>query len=299
MTRETIGCSELGALFGVDPRCTPRHLYLRLIGAVHDRPTTAPMLVGQTFEPAIAAWYVARHPGYAWDTKYARREDPPMVRGRLHGHPDGLITVAGDAAPSINGEIKIPLHDRYSWRHGVPLWYQWQAQGQMALAGFAACVVVECTDIELRGEAVVHIHCREHLVERDEGVHTAILDRCEAFFADHVLPRVPPPATASDYDDMRREAPQQGAEITLDDNIESHASVWRAIRAEVSECESRARRLTKEAHGHAALVLSAMGDAERARLSDGTVLLRKRQERRGHVVQPSVTYQLKIEREKR
>jgi hypothetical protein len=292
MTRETIGCSELGALFGVDPRCTPRHLYLRLIGAVPDRPTTAPMLVGQTFEPAIAAWYLARHPGYQWSAKYARREDSPMVRGRLHGHPDGLITAAGDSAPSINGEIKIPLHDRYSWRHGVPLWYQWQAQGQMALAGFAACVVVECTDIELRGDEVVHIHCREHLVERDESVHEAILDRCEAFFADHVLLRIPPPATADDYVDLKAPPAQPGLETSLDDNIESHVSVWQTIRAEIAEADARTRNLTKEAQAHQAIVLEAMGAASRARLPNGSVVERKARHVREHVRAASISYYL-------
>jgi len=301
MMRETIGCSELGALFGADPRCTPRHLYLRLTGQVDDRPTTAPMLVGQTFEPAIAGWYLERHPGYQWDFAFARREDPPMVRGRLHGHPDGLITVAGASSPTVNGEIKIPLHDRYSWASGVPLWYQWQAQGQMALSGFDACVAVECVDLELRGDEVVRIHCREHLVERDERVHRAIDERTEAFFRDHVIPGVPPPATGGDYEELCRVEPRPYSDepIALDDNLTSHASVWRTIRGEMRELEARARKLDKEAREHAAIVIDAMGTAERARMEDGTVLLRKRQERRGHVVQPSVTYSLKIERQNR
>lgn len=298
MTRETIGCSELGALFGVDPRCTPRHLYLRLIGAVDDRPTTAPMLVGQTFEPAIAAWYLARHPGYQWSAKYARREDPPMVRGRLHGHPDGLITVAGDSEPSGNGEIKIPLHTRYAWVNGVPLYYQWQVQGQMCLFGFRWGVVVECTDLELRGDEVVHIHCREHLVERDESVHAAILDGCERFFVDHVLPRVPPPATAADYDDLKAQPAQPGLETVLDDNIESHVSVWQTIRAEIAEAEARTRKLTKEAQAHQAIVLEAMGAASRARLPRGGVLERKATHRRSFTVAASTSYRLTYKEQK-
>jgi hypothetical protein len=292
MTRETIGCSELGALFGVDPRCTRRHLYLRLIGAVQDRVTTAPMLVGQTFEPAIAAWYVERHPGYQWSAKYARREDPPMINGRLHGHPDGLITVAGDSAPSINGEIKIPTHDRYSWRHGVPLHYQWQAQGQMALSGFAACVVVECIDLDLRGDEIVHIHCREHLVERDESVHAAIFEECERFFAEHVIPRVPPLAVAADLDDLKEQPPQEGASVSLDREDALLVDEWRWLSENKREAAKRAAEIEKQMRAREALILESMGTAQAAVLPSGAIIERKARHRREFTVAASTSYTL-------
>jgi hypothetical protein len=292
VTRETIGCSELGALFGVDPRCTRRHLYLRLIGAVPDRVTTAPMLVGQTFEPAIAAWYVERHPGYQWSAKYARREDPPMVRGRLHGHPDGLITVAGDSEPSINGEIKIPMHSRHEWRNGPPLHYQWQAQGQMALSGFSACVVVECTDIELRGDEVVHIHCREHLVERDESVHAAILEECERFFVDHVIPRVPPPATGDDLDDLQAQPPQPGAELALGAADAPDVVAWLGLCEQRKALERQAAEVKRAEKEHEARLLERIGAASVARLPGGAVIERKARHRREFTVPASTSYTL-------
>lgn len=292
MTRETIGCSELGALFGVDPRCTRRHLYLRLIGEAPDQPTTAPMLVGQTFEPAIAAWYVERHPGYQWSAKYARREDPPMVMGRLHGHPDGLITVAGESAPSINGEIKIPLHDRYSWRYGVPLWYGWQAQGQMALSGFSACVVVECTDLEVRGNEVLHMHCREHLVERDASVHAAIFEECDRFFVNHVIPRVPPPVVAEDYDDLKAQVPQAGVAAALSDDFAPLVVEWLQAKADKRHLDASAREDEAKAKRAEALLLEAMGDASVARLPNGAIIERKARHRREFVMPASTTYHL-------
>jgi hypothetical protein len=292
MSRETAGCSELGALFGVDPRCTRRHLYLRLIGAVPDRVTTAPMLVGQTFEPAIASWYVERHPGYQWSAKYARREDPPMVRGRLHGHPDGLITVAGDEQPSINGEIKIPMHSRHEWRNGPPLHYQWQAQGQMALSGFAACIVVECMDIVLRGDEIVHIHCREHLVERDERVHAAIFEECERFFAEHVIPRVPPPATAEDLDDLRAQPPQAGEELALGAADAPDVVAWLGLCEQRKALERQAAEIKRAEKEHEARLLERIGAASVARLPGGASLERKARRRREFTVPASTSYTL-------
>lgn len=292
MSRDTIGCSELGALFGVDPRCTRRHLYLRIIGEAPERTTTAPMLVGQVFEPAIAAWYCERHPAYRWDAKYARIESPPMVSGRLHGHPDGLITVAGDSEPSINGEIKIPLHDRYSWRHGVPLWYQWQAQGQMLLSGFRACVVVECVDIEMRGDEVAHIHCREHLVERDESVHAAILEECERFFVEHVIPRIPPLAVAGDTDDLKANPPQLGAETTLGTEAVADVIGWHGLDEARRAHEREANALKKRAQEYEARLLERIGAASVARLPNGAVIERKARHRREFTVPASTTYHL-------
>jgi hypothetical protein len=292
MTRATIGCSELGALFGVDQRCTRRHLYLRLIGDIHDQVTTAPMLVGQTFEPAIAAWYVERHSGYQWSAKYARREDPPMVRGRLHGHPDGLITVAGDSEPSINGEIKIPLHSRHEWRNGPPLHYQWQAQGQMALSGFAACVVVECMDLELRGDEIVHIHCREHLVERDDSVRAAILEECERFFTEHVIPRVPPPAVAEDLDDLKAQPPQPGAELALGAADAPDVVAWLGLCEQRKALERQAADIRRAEKEHEARLLERLGGASIARLPGGAVLERKTRHRREFTVPASTSYTL-------
>lgn len=291
MIRETIGCSELGALFGVDPRCTRRHLYLRLLGEAPERVTTAPMLVGQVFESAIAAWYVERHPGYRWDAAYARHTDEPMVHGRLHGHPDGLITVAGEAAPSINGEIKIPY--RHAWRE-VPLHYQWQAQGQMALTGFRACVVVECLDMDVRssGREIVHLHCREWLVERDESVHEAILEECERFFVEHVIPRVPPPAVAEDYDDLKALPPQAGVAMDLPDTMSEHLAEWLTAKGAASAMAQAVRHEEKAAKAAEAKLLEAMGDASIARLPNGAVIERKARNRREFVLPASTSYQL-------
>jgi hypothetical protein len=292
MTRETIGCSELGALFGVDPRCTRRHLYLRLIGAAPERTTKMYMLAGQMVEGAIASWYVERHPGYQWSAKYARLEDPPMVNGRLHGHPDGLITIAGDATPSVNGEIKLAQFDRYPWRFGVPLWYGWQAQGQMALAGFRACVVVECTDLELRGDEIVHIHCREHLVERDESVHAAILEECERFFTEHVIPRVPPPAVAEDFYDLKAQPPRDGTEVPFPATASADLEQWLIAKQRIKEASAAMRSDERDLKHHEARLLDALGDAAAARMPSGAVLERKARHRREFVVPASTTYQL-------
>ena len=290
MTRETIGCSELGALFNSDPRCTRRHLYLRLIGEAPERTTKMYMLAGQMVEGAVAAWYVERHPGYRWDAKYARREDPAMVRGRLHGHPDGLITLAGEDRPSINGEIKLAQFDRYPWRNGVPLWYGWQAQGQMLLSGFKACVVVECIDLELRKDEIVHIHCREHLVERDESVHAAILEECERFFVDHVIPRVPPPAVTEDLDDLKAQPPQEGEEAVICDARD--IDQWRVEVATLKQIAATAKPHEEEKRRLEARILESMGPAAIGRLSNGAVIERKARHRREFVMPASTSYQL-------
>lgn len=274
---------------------TIRQLFLETTGQAHKRTTTTPMLMGQVFEAPVVEWYLARHPGYTWDASKAHHRTAPLVRGRLHCHPDGLITLPRRDKPSVNGEVKVP---RMPWFDGVPLHAQWQAQGQMAVTGFEACVIVECVDLEVRGDEIVHIHCREHLIERDETVHEAIMEACDRFFTDHVLPRRPPPAEARDVHDMRREAPDESA-VELPEHWVADLAHYETLTAERKRLNGDASKITKLLEAWEAQAIDAMGSAETAHLPDGTILRRKKTERRGHVVAPSTTWHLKIERKPR
>lgn len=289
---EHVSCSELGALFECDPRLTLRGLYLRKTREQPERVAPGYVLAGRWYEPAIRQWYLDRHPEYAWDAQHADYTTEPLRKGNLTGHPDGIITTAHGA--QWIAEAKLALMPGQRW-HEVPLWYQWQVQGYMALTGLPAAVVVQCVELEERNGVVVAIDCREWLIEGDRRVQAAILWEARRFIREHVRTGQPPSAVPRDLDDMKREEPTVYS-VALDENIASHASVLSTIRAEIAEHESRARKLQKEADAHQTVVLDAMGEAETAFLPDGTVLRRKRQDRKGFTVAPSTTYKLVIER---
>lgn len=292
MTAQHVSCSELGALFECDPRLTLRGLYLRKTREQPERVAPGYVLAGHRYEPAVRQWYLDRHPGYSWDFSHASRDVQGRRKGNLEGHEDGVVTTAAGA--QWIGEIKLNLVPGQRWFE-VPIWNQWQVQGYMVLTGLPAAVVVQCVELEERNGVVVAIDCREWLIEADRRVQAAILWEARRFIREHVRTGRPPSAVPRDLDDLKREEPTVYS-VALDENIASHASVWSTIRAEIAEHESRARKLQKEADAHQTIVLDAMGEAEVAFLPDGTLLRRKRQERKGHTVAPSTTYKLVIER---
>ncbi len=289
-----VSCSELGALFECDPRLTQRGLWLRKTRKQPERVAPGYVLAGRWYEPAIRQWYLDRHPGYAWDAQHADHTTEPLRKGNLSGHPDGIVTTAQGA--KWIAEAKLAIMPGQRWRD-VPLWYQWQVQGYMALTGLPAAVVVQCWNIEERNGVVVAIDCHPWLIEADRKVQAAILWEARRFIREHVRTGKPPSAVPRDLDDMKRETPTL-RHAALDENIASHASVWSTIRVEIAEHETQTRKLQKEADAHQAILLDAMGEAEAALLPDGTVLRRKRQDRKGFTVAPSTTYKLVIERTK-
>lgn len=292
MVIDHVSCSELGALFECDPRLTLRGLWLRKTREQAERVAPGYVLAGRWYEPAIRQWYLDRHPGYAWDAQHADYNMEPLRKGNLSGHPDGIITTAQGA--QWIAEAKLALMPGQRW-HDVPLWYQWQVQGYMALTGLPAAVVVQCWNIEERNGVVVAIDCREWLIEADRRVQAAILWEARRFIREHVRTGKPPSAVPRDIEDLRREQPTKSGVML--------GQVWADGAAEWTIAQERRRALLRQAAATEKLerewetgVVAAMGDAEVAYLPDGTVLRRKRQDRKGFTVEPSTTWKLTIER---
>lgn len=292
-TAESVSCSELGALFECDPRLTLRGLWLRKTRKQPERIAPGYVLAGRWYEPAIRQWYLDRHPGYAWDEQHADYTTEPLRKGNLSGHPDGIVTTAQGAR--WIAEAKLALMPGQRW-YDVPLWYQWQVQGYLALTGLPAAVVVQCVELEERNGVVVAIDCREWLIEADRRVQAAILWEARRFIREHVRTGKPPAAVPRDLDAMKREEPRSGVVAELPIDIANLVSQWRALKEQQSGYEAQARNTAKAVARDEAAILEAMGAAETACLPDGTVLRRKRQDRKGHTVAPSTTYRLVIER---
>lgn len=288
-----VSCSELGALFECDPRLTLRGLYLRKTSEQPERVAPGYMLAGRWYEPAIRQWYLDRHPGYAWDAQHADYTTAPLRKGNLSGHPDGIVTTPNGAR--WIAEAKLALMPGQRW-YGVPLWYQWQVQGYMALTGLQAAVVVQCVELEERNGVVVAIDCREWLIEADRRVQAAILWEARRFIREHVRTGRPPAAVPRDLDDLKREEPATPAAKQMTKTAEVTALLWQKKRAEQAAHEAKARALAKEAALDEAWLVQEMDGCEAGVLPDGTLLRRKRQDRKGFTVAPSTTWKLTIER---
>lgn len=293
---QTVSCSELGALFECDPRLTLRGLYLRKTRAQPERVAPGYVLAGRWYEAAVRQWYIDRHPGYAWDAQHADHTTTPLRKGNLTGHPDGIVTTAAGAR--WIAEAKLALMPGQWWRE-VPLWYQWQVHGYMALTGLPAAVVVQCTELEERNGVVIAINCREWLIETDRKVQAAILWEARRFIREHVRTGRPPAAVPRDLEALKREAPAMGHMVPLNSGDIAIVEAWLRAKNQQSLAEATARRLAKAVAQYETAILDRMGDADTAVLPGcSEVLRRKRQERKGHTVAPATTYRLVIEREK-
>jgi len=133
--------------------------------------------------------------------------------------------------------------------------------------------------------------CRLFTVEVDPVAIARIQDGVVRFWREHVLAKVPPPATAADLKVLAAIRPEADTEIRLDQAGNYLATEWLSARERASDA-------AKVADARKAELLQSIGTAERAVASDGTVFRRRVVQRKGYTVAATDYVSLTVHRPK-
>lgn len=173
-----IGCSELGAVLGLDPYKSPLDLYNVKLGLVPPFEGNRHTLRGKRLEHIAIELYeeltgsvtVPRDDGF-------EHPDFPFIVG----HVD-RVTVPGNWIV----EVKCPSNAAYRkmQRHGLPDYMAVQLQGYMGLSGAKiAQFVIFCAD---------QMACDVFDVEFDEVIYNAAIKAAADLWLNHIMPKIPP-----------------------------------------------------------------------------------------------------------
>lgn len=187
--RQGIGASDVSAILGISPWGSPISVYMDKVGITPPSESSKRMRLGTRLEPVINAEFHDETGLYVvGEQTWVTHPDHPWAFANL----DGLVVEGPDAEPTEalgNLETKLTSDGRRRWdEDGLPAQYAAQVQAQMWVTGAPRTWVVALhasfgLDVAVHGP-----------IERDEEDIAVIAERCERFWHDHVLPRVPPPA---------------------------------------------------------------------------------------------------------
>lgn len=274
----SLGCSQLAAVFGAHPFLTPYSLWARLTGRIpEDRGIYT--AAGHLYEQAIRGAYLAGHPGYRWDGSRADYDAEPLLHRDvpLHGHPDGIITTAGEARWAA--DAKCYLARGLSGSRQVPAYVEYQLRGYMALLDVEYAQCVACWSLTEFGGRVAEMEITEHLYERDREIEEWLLSSLRQWWAEHVEADRPPVAGKRDLPALKSQRVESGIEVVLRPYLAPVVAKLATQREMAREHESHARAARSRAKPYEATIRQAMGAAERA--ACGEYLIERRVTKRG------------------
>jgi putative phage-type endonuclease len=249
--RAGIGASEVAPLVGLGATWAPSPwaIWAVKVGLVPpDELESDALTFGRLVEQSLAAWVegqtglLVRYPQHRAEYPHAE-----WMRATL----DGLVVEHEDATPADAVAVfEAKSSSATGWAEGVPLHYRCQAQWQLAVTG-----------LEVAYLAVVHMghgHPRFelHEVARVEADIDTLVDRCERWWRDHVVGRVPPPVdgTASTSAALARAwLPLDRLEVDLAAEADT-VDALRAVKRRIAELERSEAELANRVKAH-------MGDA--------------------------------------
>ena len=181
--REGISATMIAGVCGLSPWESPYSIYQRIVGAVPANEETPRMRWGKLLEPIVVNLMKDQWP----ELKIrANAADRPVRRSDL-GFP--MIAIPDGWAYDDDGREPVEAKtasfwSSEDWSRELPLHYFAQVQWQIAVAGAKRAYCGALPD----GEDL-----RPRIIERDEKVIAAMIERGRAFWCDHVVPRIPPP----------------------------------------------------------------------------------------------------------
>ncbi len=263
--RKGIGSSDIAALFGVSPYASPLSVYASKLGFDMDCHTPAEKIrlrVGRELEPMVcelAGCSVRRNTSSIpmKDNEHIRSTPDGWSMRDRNGLDEGVFEakVVGEHAPS-------------TWHHGVvPQDHELQVRHQMLVTGRTHGVIAAL----LIGPSKLLVRD----IEWDPDVADAIKAKCDQFWFEHVVPRIPPPADGHPATARAIKAlhtSDSGLMVELDVASLIHAQNLSTAKERISEIDDYKSETENK------LKLS-MGDATYGILPDGTGLSLKAQTR--------------------
>lgn len=284
--RSRIGGSDIAAIMGLSPWCSPWQLWHRKRGTIDDKPSSDLMEAGHYVEPAAVSWYADHN---LTDGLYLRNTGTWVHQDRdwQLANPDRLIVdnPHSERHPAGVLEIKFTPNNLGQWsRDGVdgpPPHYWAQVQWYMDVFG------VEWADFAVL--STWGFRCFH--VERDNEWLSLARHEAENFVAMLELGIEPDDTRetpAARYAIERSRHPDiTDEQVTIDDPGAVD------LIAKAAQLHASAKAAANEAKEHAdaakAILAQAMGDARTAIAPDGTTLATRRA-RKGRDGQPGTPF---------
>ncbi len=191
-----IGGSDVAAFFGISPHRSEHQVYLEKTGQEEEDDSPKPWLrIGQVVEPAILTLF-CEQTGLRVETveDAFRHPEHPFIGG----HVDGLAYNGSDV-PVIFEAKNVGLRMAKHWSKGgddhIPDFYNLQVQHYMMVVSAALGKPISEAHV---AALVGGNEFRTYTVQGNERIQQAILEKCVAFWNNHVLPGVPPTVDGSE-----------------------------------------------------------------------------------------------------
>jgi predicted phage-related endonuclease len=254
LRRPDVTASRSGALFGVDPYCSPLRLYHEKAGLLDLAPdNNSPILRrGRLFESAVAEavreerpdWEIVKANEYLRDPEIRLGATPDFY---IKGDPRGLGVLqcktcsAGVFDREWRGEGQLPFV--------TTLQVLTEAMLAGAAFGAAAALKIDAFNVEV---AIVE-------VPRHEASEQRIRDAVVRFWDDVKNGREPPPDYGLDRDLIAALSPQEFAGKVI--NLEGDNEVMAGL-AERADLKAQTKRAADRCAEIEAMIMQRMGDAE-------------------------------------
>lgn len=253
--RAYLGGHDAAAIVGASRYSSPSSTYARIVLGV-EREDNPAMLRGRILEPGIREW-VAQQRRTEVEPWFVIDDRVPF----FGGSPDGV-----EPGARVIHEIKTTrAHLRDRWgvpdTADVPPQVFVQCQWYMGLIPSARECFVWVYFLELDEEPV------RYLIERSDVSITALRERCEAWWFDHVVMRKPPPLDALDLetaDALWPRATKDVIQVADDSEIAIAAARYEAARTQI-------KALQDEKEASATAIKAALQEHKGARFPGGTV----------------------------
>lgn len=265
--RHFIGSSDAPAIAGVDPWRSPFAVYLEKVFDVADLPGTEPIRRGNRYERLLVEW-AAEQLGVEVEHDVSLRHPTDLVCGaNLDGRVKGKRQSIEAKVTSLPDEFGEEGSDQIPDRVLV------QAHHQMYVCDFEIVWVPVLLARLGRPQEVLF------RVDRNEDLITAVAARNQAFWHEHIVPRIPPPDNDKPSLDVIR-------------RIHREAGALADVRAELVAAWEEANEAKKTAEKKEELaksrMLAELGDAEAGDFGDSArILTYFVQDRAGYSVKPT------------
>lgn len=242
--RRGIGGSDVAGVIGVSPWASPWSVWADKVGLtpLDESGVTDAMEFGTRAEPMMTEWFTDRT-GLTVAGEQMELQHPE--RGWMLCTVDGLVFDAGtctsggvDDALGVH-EIKTTTGTAAEWDEDIPVHYQCQAQWSMAVSG------LERVWFSVLHLAFGRVAYRTYEFDRDENEIKFLVERCSAFWHEHVLTGDPPPADKHRATTSALNVAWPDADGTVDADDEAHkliADIHEADRWK-DQCQADGDRL--------------------------------------------------------